>query len=102
MNSISVKYRSYENEYTKEELDRMVLKKKSHTKAKPECPLCHTKIYVKSHYPGLRNQEYYELREGMPEKPDEIGAPLTCIYEGFDWDCARCMIIFEDEIEFES
>ena len=90
MNDKLREYISYADEYTEEQLAETVLRKQS-LKHQPACPKRKSKLHVKSLTIGLMMPTGYE---NEIERKQERGAPLTCIYEGYNWDCAHCLIKF--------
>ena len=88
---------SYEDDYTPDELSKTILKVQRKSNSRTSCPVCNENTYVKPHKFGYIEVEMVELTDDGQGVPEELGAPYGAVYEGYDWDCPRCMIIFGKE-----
>ena len=85
---------SYRDEFSKKELSFMVLKEQPEDSDWPACPNCQVNTYVKPFIYGYIVEEPIIMPVDGIEIPEELGAPYGAVYEGYDWDCPSCMIIF--------
>lgn len=97
--SVSYAIKSYKEDYKDITIaSSHVLQPSTSPQRRPNCPQCRTKVYVTyCEYGLVGDEEFVFLKDGQEPEPEPIHSTRSCIYEGYDWDCARCMIIFGDK-----
>jgi predicted RNA-binding Zn-ribbon protein involved in translation (DUF1610 family) len=95
-----MKYKTYKHVYSESDLSEMVLTKQHEDSETPKCPKCGEKTYVRSHSSGyIPSPLGIKTNEDGTRPLEELQSPYSATYEGYDWDCPQCMIIFGENVD---